>query len=143
MPSPGHSIALGVALMLMGCSDVANQAYPTLAAAKADGAIERGWLPRILPASSVQIEEEHNLDTNVGQGAFSFAPADAEQFRQQLIPMKQDDQFRQGKFQQQDLKRQGYSFYVSEGFYLAVNWQNFHGRFWIDYKYDRAALSAW
>lgn len=134
MPSSLHSIALSGALFLVGCSDVVNQAYPTLAAAKADGAIERGWLPGILPASSVQIEEEHNLDTNIGHGKFAFAQTDAEQFRQQLVPMKTDEQFRRVKVQRQDLERQGYSFYVFEDFYLAVNWQKLHGQFWIDYK---------
>lgn len=38
--------------------------YPSLAEARADGAIERGWLPAFLPASSRDIAEIHNLDTN-------------------------------------------------------------------------------
>jgi hypothetical protein len=33
-------------------------------AARRDGAIERGWIPDIIPESSSEIYERHNLDTN-------------------------------------------------------------------------------
>ena len=37
--------------------------YPTFAAAVADGAVARGWVPDMLPADATDIREMHDLDT--------------------------------------------------------------------------------
>jgi hypothetical protein len=50
--------------------------YPTLADAIKDGAIERGWIPPILPPSSRKITEQHDIDTNIGWIKFTADSAD-------------------------------------------------------------------
>jgi hypothetical protein len=44
----------------------------------------------ILPASTFQIWESHNLDTVIGHGTFAFGAADAEQFRAGLTALPTD-----------------------------------------------------
>ena len=46
--------------------------YADLAAARADGAFEGGWLPKLLPPGSTHIAETHDLGTNSGAGSFAF-----------------------------------------------------------------------
>jgi hypothetical protein len=38
--------------------------YPTFAAALADGAVARGWIPPWIPESARELREVHDLDTN-------------------------------------------------------------------------------
>jgi hypothetical protein len=42
------------------------------------GIIERGWIPNYIPRSAFEIEETHDIDTNVVQMHFSFEPGDIE-----------------------------------------------------------------
>jgi len=51
-------------MVLYSCSGWKVSQYSTLEEAEIDGAIERGWLPSILPRSSRNIFKKHNLDTN-------------------------------------------------------------------------------
>jgi hypothetical protein len=59
-------------LALAGCGDVVTTRFATLADAKSQGAIERGWLPPWLPASARAIVERNNLDLNTGTGSFDY-----------------------------------------------------------------------
>lgn len=56
-----------VALSLLGgCAvEVLDARYATLRDAEKDGAIARGWIPAWLPRSASNIDESHDLDTNV------------------------------------------------------------------------------
>jgi hypothetical protein len=51
--------------------------YPDRAAAVADGAIKRGWLPEWIPMSATGIDEWHDLDTNRTVASFSYGEGDA------------------------------------------------------------------
>jgi hypothetical protein len=55
--------------------------YPTLAEAKRDGAIERGWLPPWLPGSAVEINEIHDVDSNRGFIALRYASSDEGRYK--------------------------------------------------------------
>src|SRR5262245_12594457 len=68
---------------LAGCDTVASH-YPTLADARSDRLFERGWLPDILPASSTSIRVSNDVDTNVSEGEFRFAPAEFHDFERKL-----------------------------------------------------------
>jgi hypothetical protein len=63
--------------------DIQSSHYANLAAARQSGIIERGWVPELLPASSTDISETHNLDTNAGTGTFKFPSADLDAFKAQ------------------------------------------------------------
>lgn len=52
--------------------EVDDNYYKTLQAAERDGAVERGWIPPILPASSKEIYERHDIDTNEVWIRFQF-----------------------------------------------------------------------
>jgi hypothetical protein len=129
--SVGSLSLAATALLFASCEEVMRASYPTAAAAQADGAIERGWLPPTLPASAFAIAESHDLDTNTGGGSFRFDPRDAASFRAKLEGMPSspppsgagDDHVR--------LRDKGYSFYSEPGFGLAVNWQTHHAEFWL------------
>lgn len=128
-----RAILAGLAIIVAGCNqDVVESSHATVAAANSD--IERGWIPSILPASTVQIRESHNLDTNVGHGTFSFGAADAEQFRTTLAGMPLGTAVRRVHFSREQLERNGYSFYTNGDFYIAVNWSSRRGEFWLAYS---------
>jgi hypothetical protein len=59
-------------LALTGCSDVVTSRFADLAEAKLQGAMERGWLPPLLPDSARAIVERNNLDLNTGMGSFAY-----------------------------------------------------------------------
>ena len=63
-------------VLLRSCKETIETRYRTLAEVKRAGALERGWLPPVLPASAVDIQESNDLDFNVGSGGFSFDPAE-------------------------------------------------------------------
>jgi len=55
-----------------GCLDTTlDESYPTMAAAVADGAVARGWVPEWLPANATDLDEVHDLDSN--ESALSFS----------------------------------------------------------------------
>ena len=59
--------------------------YPSMAEAGKDGAIMRGWIPdELLPSSSHDIHEAHDLSPSTEWCAFDFAPADSKNLRKYL-----------------------------------------------------------
>jgi hypothetical protein len=65
--------------------DRSESFYPSLAEAGKDGAITRGWIPDdLLPRSSREIHEIHDLSPNTEWCAFEFAAADSENLRKNL-----------------------------------------------------------
>ncbi|MCL6713587.1 hypothetical protein M8R20_42115 [Pseudomonas sp. R2.Fl] len=72
-PTGGLLIILPCLGLLAGClSDTLDAAYGNLAEARADGAIDRGWIPAWVPESATALHEVHNLDTNVSALAFDL-----------------------------------------------------------------------
>jgi hypothetical protein len=71
-----------------GCRDVAvvTASYATLAEAQAAGAIERGWIPGVVPPGAHDIREAHDPDTNRRWGLFSFTGADVAPLEAVLQP---------------------------------------------------------
>lgn len=84
MQCRSEAILTILALACAGCSDVLVQRYPSRSVAEADRAIERGWVPALLPASSTDIRECHNLDTSEVRGEFAFDAADEKALRAAL-----------------------------------------------------------
>ena len=119
--------------MLAGCTDVVESNYATITEAKPD--MERGWIPTILPPSTVQIRETHNLDTNIGHGTFSFGALDADQFYSALTALPVGEVIPKFTISRAKMEREGYSFYSHEGFYLAVDWKRRRGEFWSAYSH--------
>lgn len=66
-------------------SDRYESFYPSLTEADKDGAVTRGWIPDdILPHSSRNIREVHNLSPSREWCAFEFATDDSEKLRKNL-----------------------------------------------------------
>lgn len=55
---------------MLGCSDVVSDEYSTYAQAKEERLFDRGWLPDILPKSTVTIKVSNDLDANTSKGRF-------------------------------------------------------------------------
>ena len=126
-------IVLGcLAALLVGCSDVIESSHATLAAAKQD--IERGWIPSILPASTVEIREWHDLDTNIGHGSFGFGEEGTEKFKSALRALPSGESIRRVQIPREKMEREGYTFYGHGDFYLAVDWGRRRGEFWLAYS---------
>jgi hypothetical protein len=123
-----------LALLVSGCSDTVTAKYSDYLSAKTNKAFVTGWVPKILPRSSRQIEESHNLDTNIGQGTFSFSTFDSKTFEKQLTPVSSNESFRGLQIESSTLEQNGYSFYKFEDFYLAINWRRSNGRFWLSHR---------
>jgi len=61
--------------------------YETMKEVRKHQAIERGWVPDILPKSAYDIAETHDLDTNKVYGRFYYKEEDEAAFMQQLQPV--------------------------------------------------------
>ena len=59
--------------------------YEDLEVVKEQAAIQKGWIPAILPSSAFDIVETHDIDTNTILGSFSYKEKDEEKFLQNLI----------------------------------------------------------
>lgn len=73
-----------LALTLAACDDMSASSYTSLADARNDGAISRGWIPSFLPEGTFEIREVHNLDTNETWGTFRFKPEEKTEVLRQL-----------------------------------------------------------
>ena len=70
-------VTIALALSLAACSDdVVIARYATLKDAENAGAVSRGWLPDWLPKSAVEIEEAHDVDTNISALQLTFSPSE-------------------------------------------------------------------
>lgn len=77
-------------LFAAGCGDidVVTGSYATLGEARAAGAIDRGWIPALLPPGAHDIREAHDVDTNRRWGLFSFGESDAAALEAALQPQE-------------------------------------------------------
>lgn len=72
-------------VVFLGChGDRHESFYPSLADAKKDGALDRGWIPDFLPESSQAIHEVHDISPSTTWCAFEFSPADSQGLRKSL-----------------------------------------------------------
>jgi len=80
-----RSILLFISLIfILGCGETRNAFYNNLDEARKDGAIQRGRIPSILPSSSHEIYERHNIDNNMVWMRFRFDKKDIKELLQQL-----------------------------------------------------------
>ena len=102
MPSAGRSQTLPThagwrgllgfvvcSILASACADldVVTNTFTTMAEARAAGAIERGWLPELVPPGAHDIREAHDQGgTRRRWGLFSFRDEDAEALRAKLGP---------------------------------------------------------
>jgi len=85
---------VGVAGLLVGAGlyalhrmdelDILTSSYTTYQEAEAGKLFQRGWLPAIIPRSSRNIVEIHNIDTNEVCAAFEIDPSDRQSFSSAL-----------------------------------------------------------
>jgi hypothetical protein len=70
---------------MLGCrGDRRELFYTSLADAKKDGAIDRGWIPDFLPESSRNLHELHDPSSPTTWCAFEFVPTDSATLRKSL-----------------------------------------------------------
>ena len=65
-------------------SEVQINKYEDLEVVKEQEAIQKGWIPAILPSSAFDIVETHDKDTSTILGSFSYKEKDEEKFLQNL-----------------------------------------------------------
>jgi hypothetical protein len=65
-------------------SDLQINKYDNLQQVKEDKAIEKGWVPALIPPSAYDIEETHDIDTNQLFGRFYYKKTDEEILIEQL-----------------------------------------------------------
>ena len=79
------AVLLATLAALVAChGDRVESFYPTLAHAKNDMAVDRGWIPSFLPESSYNIHELHELSPSRGWCAFEFRANDSQELRKNL-----------------------------------------------------------
>ena len=68
-----------LSIFLVSCDDLRlYEVYSDADEARADGGVERGWLPDWLPDNAINIHDYHDLDTNIR--AISFGMRDSRTF---------------------------------------------------------------
>src|SRR5947209_10135911 len=74
-----------VARLAASLNDRYESFYPSLADADKDGAITRGWIPNdLLPGSSREIHEVHDISPSTEWCAFEFLPTDSQRLLKNL-----------------------------------------------------------
>ncbi|MEZ9447204.1 hypothetical protein [Vibrio splendidus] len=86
-------LLLPVLVLMSGCSDVVSDEYSTYAQAKQERLFDRGWLPDILPKSTVKIEVNNDLDANTSEGSFIINESALSEFIGKLQPTESTNQF--------------------------------------------------
>jgi len=71
--------------------DMQISKYESIEEVKKNTAIKGGWIPAILPNSSYDIVESHDLDTNTIFGSFKYKDEDEETFMQNLTDLNSAD----------------------------------------------------
>ncbi|BAF72017.1 hypothetical protein [Sulfurovum sp. NBC37-1] len=67
-------------------SDTIINKYPDVESVKKESAIQKGWIPALLPDSAYDIEETHDIDSNQLFGRFYYKEVDEERIVQKLTP---------------------------------------------------------
>ena len=69
-------LVLGYVVFIQRYSDAQINKYEDIEVVKENQAIQKGWVPAILPNSAYEITETHNLDTNELFGNFKYKEPD-------------------------------------------------------------------
>jgi hypothetical protein len=79
-------IEVAAVLVLVGCVNAEDMEthYQNIAAARRDGAFDRGWLPAFVPPDATNIWELHNVSSNITWSCFS-TPSGVEAVRAALL----------------------------------------------------------
>ena len=64
--------------------DVQINKYDSKSVVQEEQAIERGWIPGIIPDSAFEIAETHDIDTNEVFGSFKYKQEDEEKLLKEL-----------------------------------------------------------
>lgn len=78
-------------LIIVACSETQDKFYSNIDEAIKHGAIEKGWIPNILPRSSSEIYERHDLDTNTVWLRFRFDKIDKYELTSQIEEVKTNE----------------------------------------------------
>jgi len=84
-------IPILLSLFIVACSETIDTSYKNIDEAMKYGAVEKGWIPNILPRSSYEIYERHNLDTNTVWLRFKFDKRDINELIVQIEEVKQTE----------------------------------------------------
>lgn len=125
-------IAAGFWLLNYSVGEDQFNTYPTMQEARESGSIERGWIPEVLPESTFDISEWHNLDVNEGHGKFRFEKNDVKSFEARIQKVISRDVPACFGVDPNDYDNGRYAFYLADPFLLAVDWKTARGEFWID-----------
>ncbi len=87
-------ILISTLAMIVGCSEDITTEYSTYAEAKNDNLFERGWLPDILPKSTVNIEVTNRLDQNTSVGGFFIEKSAIELFLDKVEQTENVNEYR-------------------------------------------------
>ncbi|KPL94730.1 hypothetical protein F0235_04455 [Vibrio splendidus] len=87
------SVLFSALVLMSGCSDVVSDEYSTYAQAKQERFFDRGWLPDILPKSTVKIEVNNDLDANTSEGNFVISEPALSEFIGKLKLTESTNQF--------------------------------------------------
>jgi hypothetical protein len=148
-------LSIGLICLLTACnSDRRESFYPTLAEAVKDGATTRGWVPDLLPQSSRNIREIHEISPSTEWCAFEFVPADSQLLRKNLKSVSAlPPSVRRvpnpgvswwpavliGDLDVEKIRRNGFDLYIVERpepsvtasiYLLAIDWSKGHGFFY-------------
>jgi hypothetical protein len=77
--------------------DIQINKYDNLQQVKEDQAIQKGWVPALLPPSAYNIEETHDIDTNQLFGRFYYKEVDEKVLMTQLSEFPEDNGTYAGK----------------------------------------------
>lgn len=90
LPSAHHCyrylLAVGIIVVLGGCSENVQERYATYGDAARSGVVERGWLPAWLPTTSTDIAIAYSLDTNETRIAFTVPMSERDAFERSFKP---------------------------------------------------------
>jgi hypothetical protein len=85
-----RTLIAGAALLaLAACGRAVETAtFATLAEARESGAVERGWVPAVLPDQAFELRAAYDTRGDQRWGLFNFRPADADALRAVLEPQE-------------------------------------------------------
>lgn len=88
MEKTSVAAALIAWLVLAGCGGptVHTATYATVPEAREAGAVDRGWVPREVPAAAYELRAAYAVQGWERWGLFNFRPADADALREALEP---------------------------------------------------------
>ena len=80
-------------------TDVKITKYTNMQEVKEDQAIQRGWIPTIIPDSAYDISETHDIDKNTLFGSFEYQEQDEAEFMDHLTAQEDmNNTFKWGNF---------------------------------------------